>query len=294
MRDAHSWWLPLVAAVRLICGVFLLAPASISAATLYSAFINTPSGSQGTSNSPTPVAITQPRTTCAGAASTCWSASASAGLSLAEAGLAQAQAPAGTGPLSVSVNAGASISGYNVVLSGPSGESTMTSLNLTFDGFAGVSATPGYDAGLGSASVNIGTTLTGPNGAATDSGALTGNWAVTTGSGLLSEWPGFPLAITTSSLLVNAGDIVTIGLSLGGQASCSTQGFLNSLCPAFFNVSRFSFPAAGPVFDLPVGWTANSFDGTIVNNFFVIPEPSAALLLLGGLLGLAGWRRVSA
>jgi hypothetical protein len=91
--------------------------------------------------------------------------------------------------------------------------------------------------------------------------------------------------------MVDAGDVVTVGLSLGSQSSCSTFLFSRaSFCSAIFDVDAFSFTTTGPVFNLPAGWTANSADGRIVNNVLV-PEPSTGLLVLTGLLGLAARRK---
>ena len=147
--------------------------------------------------------------------------------------------------------------------------------------------------------MSIGTSLSGPNGAATDSGSIstTISGQGPTGSGLLSGWiGGFPFTtftFTTSSFTVNAGDVVTIGLNLAGSSSCNSPQTTTSYCHSSFDVQGFSFTTTGPVFNLPAGWTANSVDGTIVNNSFV-PEPSTALLIAFGLLGLGGWRRVRA
>jgi hypothetical protein len=58
----------------------------------------------------------------------------------------------------------------------------------------------------------------------------------------------------------------------------------------FFN--GVHFPTAGPVFDLPEGYTANSVSGNIVDNHWmgVVPEPSSALL---GLIAAAGLSAVA-
>jgi hypothetical protein len=217
--------------------------------------------------------------------------SASAGLSLAGAALADAwyysQNPAGS--YSASAFGVAEFSGYDVVLSGPGGESTLASLNLTFDGVATLLDEPG------SAAVSIGTRLSGPNGVVTDGGQLGTSVVgqIPQRSGLLSTWQGpGALAVTTSSFLVDAGDVVTVGLSLQTNASCATELLPpgapgGASCRASATARSFSFPFTGPVFNLPEGWTANSVDGTIVNNAF-IPEPSTGLLLVGGLIALAG------
>ena len=51
--------------------------------------------------------------------------------------------------------------------------------------------------------------------------------------------------------------------------------------------STVTFPTSGPVFDLPPGYTVNSPSAGIVNNQYVLPEPSALALLAAGSSGLA-------
>jgi hypothetical protein len=70
---------------------------------------------------------------------------------------------------------------------------------------------------------------------------------------------------------------------------------------SFTNFSdTVSFPTAGPVFNLPAGYTVNSVSGLIANNQWTgggvpsVPEPSSLLLLMvSGLAGLIGfgWRK---
>jgi hypothetical protein len=182
------------------------------------------------------------------------------------------------------------VSGYDVVLSGPSGQSTLASLNLIFNGDVGILT----NRGIATVAVDIDTTLTGPGGAVADHGAIGVRTAFgATASGLLLGWPGpGPLfVVSTSSLMVDAGDLLTLSLRLVGQSTCNTLPLQTvASCSAAFGVDAFSFPTIGPVFNLPPGWTANSLDGSIVNNTF-IPEPSTALLLSAGLVGLAVRRR---
>lgn len=72
----------------------------------------------------------------------------------------------------------------------------------------------------------------------------------------------------------------------------------------YFGTGNYSFALGGsPVFILPEGYTANSADGTIVDNYYVgfdpfaasttpVPEPSTLMMLLSGLVLLVG-RRLS-
>jgi hypothetical protein len=70
-----------------------------------------------------------------------------------------------------------------------------------------------------------------------------------------------------------------------GSEIAGTASMLNDFS------STMSFTTSGPVFDLPIGYTANSVDGNIVNNqFAVIPIPPA-VWLFGSALGLLGWLR---
>ena len=83
------------------------------------------------------------------------------------------------------------------------------------------------------------------------------------------------------------------------SAACATPGGAydpapnSRYCSAGANFEHtFSFAQSGAVFDLPSGMTANSVDGTIVNNALVlVPEPGTGLLVMTGLLGLAAQRK---
>ena len=193
--------------VRAVCGVLLfLAPASGSGATLYNALAYTSIGGTNGSGGSTPVSAVAGDCIYTHTTSQCGNAFASADLSLAAEASAQAVNVDPNGyPLGVGSGGEARYSEYDVILSGPSGESTLASLDLTFDGVASFRGANGY------ATANIETSWTGPSGTATDAGAIR---APGTGSGLLSAWTGSPLAVTTSPLLVGAGDVITVGLSL--------------------------------------------------------------------------------
>src|SRR5262249_29187127 len=151
-----------------------------------------------------------------GTVSCSYSASASAGLSLAIAGVASisnTSFPPPTFSVSISSSASAALSELDVVLSGPSGQSTTTFLNLTFEGIAAGSP---QTAGFGTASVDIGAQMTGPGGTVSDAGHLeaTDQTGLPIGSGLLFGWTQLmtPLLVDTSPLQVQAGDVVRVGL----------------------------------------------------------------------------------
>jgi hypothetical protein len=271
-----------------ICAVFVLTPAAVRAATFYVAEVYGDNGVRG-DNGFAPVSVAAGGTACGGHGWACAGAGATADLFISAGGFADSwHYAAGAGGF-----ASASFSGYEVLLSGPSGGTTTTSLNLTFTGVASLT----LHELAGSASVTIGTDSSGPNGAATDAGSIgtTSSGQAPTGSGLLSGWTaGAPFSFSTSPFTVDAGDVITVGLNLVGSSGCGAPQFMtDSFCHSEFDVQGFSFATTGPVFNLPAGWTANSVDGTIVNNGFV-PEPSTASLVALGLLGLGGWRRVRA
>ena len=103
--------------------------------------------------------------------------------------------------------------------------------------------------------------------------------------------------IKTPAFSVVAGEQLKIGLTLVADATCTNHnaGTLTYVPSCSVNSdfeNTFGFSQSGPVFDLPAGWTANSDDGSIVNNMFVLtPEPSTALFLSAGIVGLAVRRR---
>jgi hypothetical protein len=122
-------------------------------------------------------------------------------------------------------------------------------------------------------------------------------------TGMLRNWSADPgehgsLSFTTPSFTVDAGEPFQLELSLiaaGGafefmRFGAVTEGF------ADFD-STLAFPSAGPVFNLPGGYTANSADARILGNQFVgggavaVPEPGSIVLLLAAATALGTWRR---
>jgi hypothetical protein len=121
-----------------------------------------------------------------------------------------------------------------------------------------------------------------------------GEAATTRTGGVLAAWPltlvsvpfadlpvGVPLGLgvflyTEASILLGAGPDAPVRLE--GEA---TSSFASTL----------TLNTAGPVFDLPAGFTASSPSAGIVDNRFIVPEPGSLGLAAWGLLALAATRR---
>ncbi len=99
---------------------------------------------------------------------------------------------------------------------------------------------------------------------ANDADIVTGQFTVMNGVPFTIE-----LQLTTSAIAI--GDYRE---SFGAEANTDFGGTL-------------TFATDRPVFDLPTGYTANSVDGGIVNNAFVVPEPGSTALFATGGLALA-------
>jgi hypothetical protein len=192
------------------------------------------------------------------------------------------------------------ISGLDVVFSGPPGQQTQLSLNVAFNGsftFPPFDPTtygppPFFEEEQGFISVDV----SAPNAGGNLFGTLDFKVTPPTGpnqqfvqnlsSGVLSG----PLAKQSFTLngqgFVTNGTTMSIDMEVIASVSCLGN------CKASVNFSDpLGFPQSGPVFNLPAGWTANSTDGTIVNNVFVAPEPSTWALVAVPLIGLAAIRR---
>jgi hypothetical protein len=188
----------------------------------------------------------------------------------------------GTGTANGNGDESAALSGYGIVIGGPVGQKISTSLNLTLSG------------ALGNGSfANVQIVQTAPGGSVTDSGGLTNDGGIS-GNGILQGVTNSTANFTTSTLFVSAGDTVLVSLGLTLGAGCFKQGLSGSSvsCTSTADyLNTFGFSQTGPVFNLPAGWTANSADGSIVNNMYVAPEPSTLALVMLSLLGLAAARR---
>jgi hypothetical protein len=181
----------------------------------------------------------------------------------------------------------------NIVLSGPPDTTVEYSINVNISGGIGggvsgdgnlyygalVRATYGTSSFFGGfGNVDIGSMSRGP---------LFGD----TATGMFG---GFPVTVpgqTTGASPVHrarAGDTISISMGLHTTAISEMRfGGGPAFIEAFASFEHtVGFATSGPLFNLPPGWTANSDDGRIVDNHFVVPEPSAVMLLVVGIIGL--------
>jgi hypothetical protein len=202
-------------------------------------------------------------------------ASAAAGLGSSPASLGVSAMASSTTQLDSVAKGYAALSGFQVAFSGPSGGSTTTSLNLNLSG----ALSDWFDWGLyRHTKLEVATTLSGSQGSVTDHGQLVeayqfvcdqlgGCWEDYFGSanGILGGLVWGEGEFSTSSLSIVDGDTVFLSMSLLAEAFCITEQIQS--CRATMNyLDTLQITAGGPVFDLPAGWTANSLDGSIVNN----------------------------
>jgi hypothetical protein len=198
---------------------------------------------------------------------------------------------------SATVSAGFAIDDLVVTATGTGGPATVPiALRLDLSGSLAASGSLnqppelGWPAGAGgTASLAVGVTV-GAIGIQTFTGARSysnndRNEESSGASGLLAG--GDSLVTPVFDVVVGAPFRLEVRLDVAAGASTNiTHG--NADATASYGTLRF---ATGPVFDLPPGFTVSSESAGIVDNHFVVPEPSTfALVWLGGVF-LARARR---
>lgn len=185
-------------------------------------------------------------------------------------------------------------SGYitinDVVFSGPL-VATLGSLNLSFAGNVEVSVGGAGVYQFGSASSGLGIDLSGAsahsgsfNGAVLTYGS--GNWHP---NGLLDGYTGGPVDLTTGQWVIPIG--VPLSLSINLTVSSDVSGYYDSNGESS-SEAKLWLPINTPLFNLPEGFTVNSADGAIVNNYYTaVPEPEHYFALAGAGLALFGLYR---
>lgn len=177
----------------------------------------------------------------------------------------------------------------DLVFSGPSA-AIPVSLNLLFSSAVNASALGGSVASYGASGFSISL-----NGASTFSGEFAGNFHIynsqaPSGNGLLSGYAGGLASLESGIWAAPTGTPLTLSISLYGNASA--QGLYDTSASSDATAT-LALPTGGPLFNLPVGFTADSPSLQLANNVYApVPEPGHYAALAGlGLLGFAFWRR---
>lgn len=213
---------------------------------------------------------------------------------------AQLAIPSTFGAWTLSASSSATAIFSDMVVSGPVGGAVTTSLNMELSGnfLFGSASDPGARA-IGEVQaavfIYINGAFIGGGGDYERQDSVFGPFS--NHSGMLATWgPGNPIFLTPDfqvqsgvpfdvqiQLSTFADAIVTSGNSTGGTAEANSD-FSHT----------FFFASSGPVFNLPIGFTANSADAHIVaNQVSAVPVPSSLALAAGamGLFSISAWRR---
>jgi hypothetical protein len=145
----------------------------------------------------------------------------------------------------------------DLIISGPGAEASIQ-VTADLDGFMNFSGLNGNDAtGIVTARLQIGnsTTLTGFN--------------LSIGA---TNSPVIDTTLTSGAITLPTNTNLEVKMTLEGSVVASDNFGPGSASAVVSFLDGMSFPTTGPVFILPVGYTANSVIGNIVDNLFVVPN----------------------
>jgi hypothetical protein len=184
------------------------------------------------------------------------------------------------GPFDLDASSTATATFSDMVVSGPVGNTISTSLNMELTGgfLFGSAADPGSTAAVASVQaaiwVYINGTLVGSGGHSERADTRFAPYRSTTG--MLAAWGSSNPQIVTPNFDVQSGVPfdVQITLSTFAETLISSSARTGGSAEANSDFSHtFSFNTSGPVFNLPLGYSANSADAHIVGNQFVAAVP---------------------
>lgn len=206
--------------------------------------------------------------------------------------------PSVSGSYSAGATATATATFSDMTVKGPVGSMVSTSLNMKMTG--SLLHGSGIDAGSydGDAetqaviSVYVNGTFVGAGGVYERIETRYGTYVNDTG--MLSAWGAGNTGIVTPNFMVQSGVPFEVRLTLTTSAytllsSANSTGGTAEANTDFSHTLAFALD--GPVFNLPSGYTADSADAHIVNNSFIVPEPSSLVLALFGISAVLLVRR---
>ncbi len=173
----------------------------------------------------------------------------------------------------------------DVLVTGPGSGNVSTRLRLHLSGFLDTTSSPSpeIDGVIGSAAISFGISVNGDFVAFgnLDRNSNNGGSPQISASGRFVGFSGNDV-VTTDTFLAPLNTPITIQLRLQFSLQSILQDTANGIASATGSFYQsLSFATDGPVFELPVGYSANSPTGGIVNNSYVpTPEPGTAALLL--------------
>ena len=301
----------LIVACSAVCLLFGEDVARQSLAVTYSA--STPNGGSFTSNNGSSVSSSyhSPLVTMPGGVTGSLDETAAAGISGLRAS-AQAHISGSFNGLPSSVIGGsgtASGSWNDFVLIGPAAGSIPISLNLQLDGTFSTGAILSNNwANSGRADMNVtvngsfaGQSFAGGYSQAKEGYPPPGGPISSSSTGVFGTAGSLPVNFTSPTFMVTVGAPFDVTLQLiAGASAFYAVGASSGPGPHTMDLlaisdfsSTLTFDRSGPVFNVPAGYTVNSVSAGVIDNRFIVPDPTTLAMLLAALpvAYLGYWRR---